>query len=447
MRRSLVALSIAAILTLSACGTTPASTPPSSDSPAPTDAASQPPAIAAPLSGGIDFVYGAFAPQTKWEAYFAEFLAAHPDVTINYIPVSLDDGWGVYTQKIATLIAGGQNIDVIWTASEGVPPLADKGVLRSLDDLIAADAADPALQDYLADVSPALLDALKWDGKQFLMPFAWNNVVTWYNPKLFEADGVPVPAAGWTWDDYVRAATALTKDTDGDGQTDQFGAMADDGWFTVAPWLYSNDTGLLSEDLSTATVTDPKTIEVLTFLSGLVADQKVSPQPPAAVFDLFQAGKIAMFSAGRWPLETFRPADFADYEIAPMPAKVSSTTVIGSDGYGVTSDSDNVDASWALVKYLGGTEVMKNLLGVDAASGSIPARRSLAESAEMAPPANFDLFYGALDSARPVQAGVHFPEISSVFGRYMSQIYAGEMTVADAAAKMQEEMTVILAGG
>ena len=34
----------------------------------------------------LGFVYGSFAPQEKWEAYFESFLEAHPEVTINYIP-------------------------------------------------------------------------------------------------------------------------------------------------------------------------------------------------------------------------------------------------------------------------------------------------------------------------------------------------------------------------
>ncbi len=129
MRRSIAGLCVAAILALAGCGSSTTPSPSAATSAAPTTAASNPasaPASAAPISGTIDFVYGAFAPQSYWETYFTAFLAANPAVKINYIPVSLDNGWGVYTQKIATLLAGGQNVDVIWTASEGVPPLAAK---------------------------------------------------------------------------------------------------------------------------------------------------------------------------------------------------------------------------------------------------------------------------------------------------------------------------------
>ena len=68
----------------------------------------------------LGFVYGSFAPQEKWEAYFEGFLEAHPNVTINYIPVPLDS-WGDYTQKIVTTMLGGEQVDVIWNAIEAVP--------------------------------------------------------------------------------------------------------------------------------------------------------------------------------------------------------------------------------------------------------------------------------------------------------------------------------------
>jgi len=81
------------------------------------------------------------------------------------------------------------------------------------------------------------------------------------------------------------------------------------------------------------------------------------------------------------------------------------------------------------------------------ASGSIPARKSLAESPEMAPPANYQLFYGALSSARGVEAGTHYPELSAAFGKAVGQMYAGELTVDAAAAQMQADFTKILSGG
>lgn len=444
MRRSLAIVAISAMVALAGCTGTASPSPSQSSSSTPaTTAPTAPPATAAattaPVSGSIGFVYGAFAPQSQWETYFKDFLAANPGVTITYIPVSLDKGWGDYTDKIATLVASGQKIDVIWSATEGVGPFAEKNVLKPLDSLMAQDAADPALVDFNADVAPDLLKALQWKGKQYELPFAWNDMEIWYNTALFSAAGVTPPStdwsSSWTWDDYLAAAQKITK-------PGVYGAMVDTGWFNVEAWMYSNGTSMLNSDLTAAQMTDPKVEETLQFLQDLVWKYKVSPQPSAtSVNDLFLGSKVAMFGAGRWPMQAIKPAGFTTYDVAPFPKKTTAATVMGSDGYGVTANSTNPDAAWALVKYMTSKSVMQALVPVTAASGSIPARKSLATGSDMAPPAGFSTFYGSLAVAQPVQAGPHYSAISAIFDRYMSKIMANEMTVDAACQAMQQEMT------
>ena len=143
----------------------------------------------------LGFVYGSFAPQEKWEAYFEGFLEAHPNVTINYIPVPLDS-WGDYTQKIVTTILGGEQVDVIWNAIEAVPLMAERGVLRELDSFLESDSA---MQEFLDDVHPKLLEGLRWEDQQYLLPFAWNATLIYYNKSVLEAAGLPEPPPDWTW--------------------------------------------------------------------------------------------------------------------------------------------------------------------------------------------------------------------------------------------------------
>jgi multiple sugar transport system substrate-binding protein len=401
------------------------------------------------ISGSIGFVYGSFAPQSQWQNYFKSFTAAHPHVKINYIPVALSD-WGSYAQKIATLIAGGQKVDVIWIATEGVSPLASRGVLKPLDGLLAQDKSDPAVKGYLKDVSPTLLKALRWKGKQYELPFAWNDEQMWFNPELFKAAQLPAPSASWktswTWSKFLQDAQALTKDTNNDGTPDVYGTYVDSGWFSLEGWLYSNGTSILTPDLSRPQMTNPKVEETIQFLHDLVWKYHVAPQPSTtSVNDLFMGGKVAMFNAGRWPLQAFKPAKYTSYQVAPLPYKTTPATVFGSDGYGVTSKSSNPAAAWALVKYMTTKPVMSALVTASAASSSIPARKSLATKPAMAPPSNYATFYNSLAVAKPVQAGTHYPDLSSILGRYMSKVMANEMSVPAACAAMQKEMLGALA--
>jgi ABC-type glycerol-3-phosphate transport system substrate-binding protein len=103
----------------------------------------------------------------------------------------------------------------------------------------AVNTVDFARRGNLADLGPLLSDSLRadvldvaWetvrtgDGAVTGVPFLLDAFVVLYNRELFERAGVEPPTVGepWTWAQLRRAARRLTRDTDGDGETDQWGA-------------------------------------------------------------------------------------------------------------------------------------------------------------------------------------------------------------------------------
>ena len=103
----------------------------------------------------------------------------------------------------------------------------------------SAAILDFGRRGYLTDLSLMLSDDLETDvvagawasatgenGEIWGVPFLWESLITLYNEDLFEEAGVTPPTVEdpWTWDEMREAARTLTKDTDGDGQTDQWGA-------------------------------------------------------------------------------------------------------------------------------------------------------------------------------------------------------------------------------
>ncbi len=71
-------------------------------------------------------------------------------------------GWSGYSDMIITQIAGGEQLDVIMIAVEGVPLLGRKKILTPLESFIAADAVAQAI---IADTHPLLLSMLQYEGK------------------------------------------------------------------------------------------------------------------------------------------------------------------------------------------------------------------------------------------------------------------------------------------
>ena len=99
-----------------------------------------------------------------------------------------------------------------------------------------------------------------------------------YNKSLFDAEGLRHPGEGsWTWDDYLKAVKKITKDLDGDGTPDQWGATIDFWGARLYPWLWSNGADLMSSDLSKCTIDSPDARQALQFLVDLRHKHKSTP--------------------------------------------------------------------------------------------------------------------------------------------------------------------------
>lgn len=396
----------------------------------------------------IGFVYGSFAPQEKWELYFQNFLAEHPEVTINYIPVPLDS-WSDYTQKIVTLMVGGEQVDVIWNAIEAVPMMADRGILRELDSFIASD---PGIQEYIDDVNPQLLEGLQWNDQQFLLPFAWNSPLIYYNKAILAEAGLPEPSPDWTWDDFLHYAQEITKDTDGDGVPDVWGFQTGFSTWALGPWTISNGSFWIDKSFTEPWYNRPETIEAVQFVHDLIWTHNVAPSGDFNSAEAFAAGTLGMFSGAPGTREVLIPTGMTvdDYDVVFWPSPDGETvngSIWGTDGYGITQGSQHPELAWEMVKELVSVDAMSNLLSGEFASASAPARNSLANDPRLveASPANFQFFYDALANGRTVINSPIFAELNEIHARYLSQAWANEISVEDAMNSIQAEMETAIA--
>lgn len=398
----------------------------------------------------IGFVYGSFAPQEKWELYFEGFLKEHPEVTINYIPVPLDS-WGDYTQKIVTTMVGGENVDIIWNAIEAVPLMSERGVLRELDSFIEAD---PDIQEFLRDAHPKLIEGLRWKDQQYLLPFAWNTTLIYYNKSVLENAGLPEPPPDWTWDDFLEYAQTITQDKDGDGNIDIWGFQSDPGLWRLGGWTISNGSFFMNEDFTEPWYDRPETIDALQFVRDLVWKHQVAPSGDFNRREAFAAGTLGMMADSPSTRKTLISAGLSpdDYDITFFPSPTGKVVIgsqWGTDGYGITKDSEHPDLAWEMLKHLVSKDVMSTLLSGEFTSASAPARRSLSTNPLLteASPANYLRFFEALEEGRTVINAPKFAELAEIHNRYMSLAWANEMTVGEAAAKIQADMEALIAEG
>ena len=404
-------------------------------------------------SGTISFAFWNYGPdaQPGWEAIIKDFNKEYPDVQVKLVSAT-GNNWGEYLNGVATLIAGGEKLDIMWVATEGVQLLVKQlKIALPLDDYMAKDKE--AIKEYLDDVNPQLLKAFQVDGKQYELPYSWNPMVIYYNTARLKEAGLEPPKANWTRDDFLKYAQALTVDANKDGTPEKYGyAFDNSGLFVSAmPWIYANGGNIVSDDFCKPTVTDPKVQDALQFMNDLIYKYKVSPGPTPlnTAFQSIQTGDIAMIGVGRWALPALYKAKFSDFDIVNWPGNPNQLTEFGIDGFPLLNTSQNPDAAWAFIKFMTNKAVEEKLVGtVDSPLGNVPARKSVAQEMSKFPPKNGLLYYNVLDDpAKLVPAPPRFNEMESIFIRYTGSIFANESSVADATAGAQKELESVVKCG
>lgn len=139
------------------------------------------------------------------------YMDMYPNVKLNPVECSMNN---LYTTLITR--ATSNTLPDIFTMSEAYYANCyemDMAV-TNLDELLGAE--------YVSNLLPIAIENATINGTLVYMPWQNNTTAVVYRKDLFEAEGIEIPK---TWDEYIEAAKKLTKDTDGDGRNDQFGAV------------------------------------------------------------------------------------------------------------------------------------------------------------------------------------------------------------------------------
>jgi ABC-type glycerol-3-phosphate transport system substrate-binding protein len=131
---------------------------------------------------------------------------------------------------MSRILAGDSTLDVIRMNHRGIGyfKLVSQNMLFPVGDILRSD-----YYESLSNVDRNVCEKLKFKGKYYsfgtvMGPANSSMFFTAYNKDLLEREGQPDPYElwkndEWTWEAFERIAKAVTKDTDGDGQIDQWG--------------------------------------------------------------------------------------------------------------------------------------------------------------------------------------------------------------------------------
>ena len=156
------------------------------------------------------------------QKFIDAFNQKYPNIKVVLEPIS-----GDYEQRLILQAASRTLPDLFWASDQGVQVLGSKNLMLDLDPYIAASGLDTS------NFYQSMLDLGKVDGVQYMLPRDYNHLVTFYNIDMFKEAGVPLPQDGWTWQEFVDAAKALTK-KDASGATTQYGVDGSNfNWWAI----------------------------------------------------------------------------------------------------------------------------------------------------------------------------------------------------------------------
>jgi multiple sugar transport system substrate-binding protein len=403
------------------------------------------PSGGAPVSGEISFL--TFGEPEEIQAYrtlIDAFEEAEPNVTVNLIEASDRED---LLARLSTSFAGGTPPDLFLINYRFFGQFASTGVLEPLQPRLDSSAV---FQE--ADFYPQPMEAFRVDGQLVCMPQNVSSLVVYYNKDLFAAAGLSEPTAGWTWDQMVQTATTLTKDSDGDGVTDQYGLGIEPSIIRVAPFIWSNGGEVVDDEANPTglAVDSPESIQAmqdffdLHQVHGVVpGDEEVEAEDNES---RFMNGTMGMLLQSRRVVPSFRTISSFDWDVAPLPQHGEAAGILHSDAYCLTRDSQNKEAAWRFVEFALGPDGAPVVAGT---GRTVPSLISVAESdAFLDPsqkPANSQVFLDTIEVIRRVPNISTWPEIEdAVEGPLQDGLYLG-VPAEDVAAQMIEATESIFA--
>jgi multiple sugar transport system substrate-binding protein len=259
---------------------------------------------------------------------------------------------------------------------------ANREAIVSLDAFIEADEAF-----HKEDFYPQLAKQFEEQGRLWGLPADVTPFVIEYNKDLFDAAGLSYPAPGWTWEQFLDTAVALTK---GDGATKQYGFVAEVYEANDLLLMLERLGGRLIDERPTPpalTLNDPTVVEALRWYANLTTEHAAKPAyitdisklaGASAMYmereGLINEGRAAMWTNAGTTAALFGPRQGLKIGVASLPVRADGTSRASSlttSGYFISASTDKAQACWQWLAFLGQQP--------EAAIG-LPARKPVAES-------------------------------------------------------------------
>ncbi|MDX1664194.1 MAG: sugar ABC transporter substrate-binding protein [Candidatus Promineifilaceae bacterium] len=377
-------------------------------------------------------VFGDPAERRAYAELVAAFEAAHPavDVELRHIPSPAD-----YRRRLATEFIAGEPPDVSLMNYRRYASFAAADLLEPLGPYL--DESDLLERDAFYSVA---LEGFVWQGALMCIPQNISSLVVYYNRDLFDQAGLPYPADDWRWEEFLTTAQALTRDTDGDGEVDQYGLGVEPSLFRLAPFIWQNEAPIVdSQEAPTRlTLTRPPALQALQWFVDLRQKHGVVPdrvdEAAQSSESRFLAGTTAMYLNSRRGTPTYREIERFVWDVAPLPRHKNAAGILHSDGYCLSRTAEDKEAAWTFIEFANSVTGQSIIVS---SGRTVPSLREVAESdlflADGLRPARSYVFIENAARARRVPVISTWEEIERTADVEIERAFYGDISAEEAA--------------
>lgn len=378
-------------------------------------------------------VFGDLAELAAYQNLVDAFATQHPeiDLQLQHIPSQSE-----YRQRLAADFSGDAPPDVMLLNYRRFATFAAQGGLEPLGPYLARSAF---IQE--ADFFKPTTEAFYLDGQLWCIPQNVSSLVVYYNRDLFDTAGLAYPAADWTHEDFLAAARALTRDLDGDGRIDQYGAGITPNLFRLAPFIWQNG-GELVDDPSRPTrltLDTPAALAAFQWFVDLQMQEHVVPDAVAEAAEegetRFLNGRLGMYFNSRRGVPTYRTITRFSWDVAPLPRGAQPAGILHSDGYCMAANTKNKEDAWTFIEFAN-SPAGQELVAVS--GRTVPSLLAIAESDAFLdpdqPPANSHIFIDTVPVIRRVPIMTTWAGIEEAASKEIERAFYGQVSAEEAAA-------------
>ncbi|MDO4283759.1 MAG: sugar ABC transporter substrate-binding protein [Eubacteriales bacterium] len=275
------------------------------------------------------------------KALIEDFEAAHPNIKIE---ATFTDGVSYHT-KLQTFFSSNSAPDVVSIASDIMYDFAEEGMFEDLTPYMERDqVADQWMEGSM--------DPFTKGGKIYAAPYVSKVFAIAYNKNIFDEAGIAYPEDGWTEEEFVETAKALTS---GEGVNKIYGTKLGDT--NSIRDLYGVEA-LYDVTNKVMKAQGNESFEhAITLWTDLIRD---GYSPSALEVDSigggFETGKFATSYCATWDMNSWESliGDSFDWDVVTLPVNEEYgawTYPAYIDGMAISATSEKKEAAWEFIKW------------------------------------------------------------------------------------------------